>query len=156
MGPMALHAVQVEGFSEAYDSTNLAEVNALGMEPFVAERKSKPREAGGYSPREFDYDEEAAVYVCPEGKELTSNGRWHHQRESRGGRIPTDRRLKRYHIGNTICSQCPIRAQCLSVAAGRHRHGKVLYHHEHAAGPGTQPPAAAGVAGGVPITPCHS
>ena len=45
------------------------------MEPFVAERKTKPREAGGYVPREFAYDEEADVYVCPEGEELTSSGR---------------------------------------------------------------------------------
>ena len=116
-----------------YDATNLAGVEALGMEPFVAERKTKPREAGGYGPREFDYDEEADVYVCPEGQELASNGRWYHQRESRGGRTPTDRRFQRYRISNTICSQCPIRDQCLSEAARKNRHGKVLYHHEHAA-----------------------
>ena len=30
-----------------YDATNLAGVEALGMGPFVAERKTKPREAGG-------------------------------------------------------------------------------------------------------------
>ncbi|WP_116127308.1 transposase [Lewinella sp. IMCC34183] len=116
-----------------YDATNLAGVEALGMEPFVAERKTKPRDAGGYGPREFDYDEEADVYVCPEGEELTSNGRWYHQRESRGGRTPTDRRFQRYRISNTICSQCPIREQCLSAAASKNRHGKVIYHHEHAA-----------------------
>ena len=116
-----------------YDATNLARVEALGMEPFVAERKSKPRVAGGYGPREFAYDEEADVYVCPEGKELTSTGRWYHQRESRGGRTPTDRRFRRYRISNTICSQCPIREQCLSAAARKNRHGKVLYHHEHSA-----------------------
>ncbi|THH35629.1 transposase [Neolewinella litorea] len=116
-----------------YDATNLAGVEALGMEPFVAERKSKPRQAGGYGPREFEYDEEADVYVCPEGRELTSHGRWYHQRESRGGRAQTDRRFKRYRLSNTICSQCPIREQCLSEAARRNRHGKVIYHHEHAA-----------------------
>ena len=116
-----------------YDATNLAGVEALGMEPFVAERKTKPREAGGYGSREFDYDEEADVYVCPEGEELTSNGRWYNQRESRGGRTETDRRFQRYRISNTICSQCPIREQCLSAAARKNRHGKVIYHHEHAA-----------------------
>ena len=116
-----------------YDATNLTGVEALGMEPFVAERKTKPREGGGYGPREFAYDEEADVYVCPEGEELTSNGRWYNQRESRGGRIPTDRRFRRYRISNTICSRCPIRAQCLSAAARKNRHGKVVYHHEHAA-----------------------
>ena len=116
-----------------YDATNLAGVEALGMEPFVAERKTKPREAGGYGPREFDYDEAADVYVCPAGEELTSNGRWYHQRESRGGRTPTERRFQRYRISNTICSQCPIREQCLSEAARKNRHGKVIYHHEHAA-----------------------
>ena len=132
-GPPALYTGQIEGSSKAYDATNLAVLKALGMEPFVAERKSKPRAAGGYGPRGFDYDEEADVYVCPEGKELTSNGRRYHQRESRGGRIPTDRRFKRYRISNTICSQCPIREQRLSAAARKNRHGKVLYHREHAA-----------------------
>ena len=116
-----------------YDATNLAAVEALGMEPFVAERKTKPREAGGYGPREFDYDEAADVYVCPQGEELISNGRWYNQRESRGGRTPTDRRFQRYRISHTICAQCPIREQCLSPAARKNRHGKVLYHHEHAA-----------------------
>ena len=33
--------------TKAYYATNLAGVEALGMEPFVAERKTKPREAGG-------------------------------------------------------------------------------------------------------------
>ena len=32
-----------------------------------------------------------------------------------------------------MCAQCPIRGQCLSEAARKNRHGKVLYHHEHAA-----------------------
>ena len=116
-----------------YDATNLAAVEALGMEPFVAERKTKPREAGGYGPREFDYDEAADVYVCPQGEELINNGRWYNQRESRGGRTPTDRRFQRYRISHTICAQCPIREQCLSPAARKNCHGKVLYHHEHAA-----------------------
>ncbi|CAH1001705.1 IS1182 family transposase ISVsp9 [Neolewinella maritima] len=116
-----------------YDATNLATVEALGMEPFVAERKTKPRAAGGYGAREFEYKEEADVYVCPEGEELTSNGRWYQQRESRGGRTPTERRFRRYRISHTICAQCPIREQCLSEAARNNRHGKVLHHHEHAA-----------------------
>ncbi|WP_116127315.1 transposase [Lewinella sp. IMCC34183] len=36
-------------------------------------------------------------------------------------------------MSHTICSRCPIREQCLSAAARKNRHGKVLYHHEHAA-----------------------
>ena len=119
--------------AKAYDATNLTALEALGMEPFVAERKTKPREAGGYGPREFDYDEEEDVYVCPQGEELISNRRWYNKRESRGGRTPTDRRFQRYRINNTLCSQCPIREQCKSAVARKNRHGKVLYRHEHAA-----------------------
>ena len=116
-GPPALYTGQIEGSSKAYDATNLAVLKALGMEPFVAERKSKPRAAGGYGPRGFDYDEEADVYVCPEGKELTSNGRWYHQRDSRGGHIPADRHFQRHRISHKISSRCPIREQCLIAAA---------------------------------------
>ena len=64
-GPPAVYTVQDEGSSEAYDATKLTAVKALRMEPLVAERKNKPREAGGYGPWEFDYDEEGDVYVCP-------------------------------------------------------------------------------------------
>ena len=47
--------------------------------------------------------------------------------------IPTDRHFQRYRISHTISARCPIREQCLSAEARKSRHGKVLYHHEHAA-----------------------
>ena len=116
-----------------HDATNLAGVEELGMAPYVAERKERPREAGGYGAREFEYDEAADVYVCSEGQHLTSNGKWHRQRDRRRGRAETDRRFRRYRLSYTICSACPIREQCLSAAARKTRHGKVIYHHKHAA-----------------------
>ena len=118
-----------------HDATNLQGVEDLGMEPFVAERQHKPRKGkgAGYGPREFKYDEEADVYVCPEQQELTSNGKWHHQRDRRRGRKETDKRFQRYTLSFSVCGQCPLRDQCLSESARKQRHGKVIYHHEHSA-----------------------
>ena len=117
-----------------HDATNLQAVEDLGMEPFVAERKpsQRGRPDGGYGPREFEYDEDKDVYICPEGEELTTTGKWYYRRSKDGG-SGTGKRYRNYRLSNTICSRCPLRGECLlSAAARRSRHGKVITRQEYA------------------------
>ena len=117
-----------------HDATNLQAVEDLGMEPFVAERKpsQRGRPDGGYGPREFEYDEDKDVYICPEGEELTTTGKWYYRRSKDGG-LGSGKRYGNYRLSNTICSQCPLRGECLlSAAARRSRHGKVITRQEYA------------------------
>ena len=104
------------------------------MEPFVAERKAsqRGRPDGGYGPREFEYDEARNGYLCREGEELTTTGKWYYRRSKDGG-PGSGKRYGNYRLSNTICSQCPLRGECLlSAAARRNRHGKVITRQEHA------------------------
>jgi hypothetical protein len=60
-----------------------------------------------FSSKEFQYDAERDVYVCPAGKELHF-APWH----------STERQL-RYRAHAKDCNHCPFKAQCTTSTQGR-------------------------------------
>lgn len=62
-----------------------------------------------FQKNKFTYDYENDLYICPEGNELKTNGKYCHQ--SQKGR-PTCYWFKRYTLKYSVCSACPYAPEC--------------------------------------------
>ena len=87
----------------SYDSGEVH--NAMlnrGIKTYIPERKRSgtPNYEPDFDPKEFTYNEDLNLYICPAGKELRYSG----YRKK-------DRR-KRYSAKKSDCSSCPYREQC--------------------------------------------
>ncbi|NJC28532.1 IS1182 family transposase [Neolewinella antarctica] len=132
-------------FDTGYHNTDeLGAVEALGMVPYVAERRtvSRGRPDAGYAPEEFTYDEKEDAYTCPNGEQLKSSGKWY-QRKTRtrgavagagqSGRQTGGQRYQNYRLSKSVCDACPLREKCLSKSAQEQRRGQTITRQEHAA-----------------------
>jgi transposase len=93
-----------------YEGNALKECEQAGITTFVSVPKSKEAERLGiFERKQFRYDQERDLYVCPQGEELhwtkTTNDR---------------ERNKQFKIYATkACAQCPLRTQCTTSKYGR-------------------------------------
>jgi len=83
---------------------HLAELEAQGITPYVAAKRTTNNKNGGrhFQANEFDYDEDTDTLRCPAGKTLT--------------RKTTQRRQKQvvYEAREHDCQSCPLKRQCTS------------------------------------------
>lgn len=57
----------------------------------------------------FVYDEEKDAYICPENKELKSNGKWYNKDN---GKIRRPYKVKHYKLPFEVCNTCPFKFKC--------------------------------------------
>ena len=63
-----------------------------------------------FQKNKFEYKEKKDIYICPEGHELTTNGRYYEQKR-KGTTKPY--RFTRYTIKYSTCSNCPYAEACV-------------------------------------------
>ena len=73
-----------------------------------------------YDVENFKYNKQKDEYTCPEGKILTTNGRWYNKKHGK-----TLNRIKHYKTKE--CLQCPLFASCT-----RNKDGRLIERTEHA------------------------
>lgn len=132
MGTMVKRAVDILGnneFSVLYDKgyhtgSELKTAQELGVETIVAipdiSSASQAPDAA-YNVSEFTYDESKDIYICPQGHELTTNGKWYNK---------THRKhiTKVQHYKTQRCKNCPVINQCTKNTRGR---GRVIERSEY-------------------------
>jgi transposase len=72
----------------------------VGIKPQIPVWDRSTREDGTFSRADFTFDKERNVYVCPEGKPLTTTGRVH------------DGRTILYRASTRDCGACPLKPRC--------------------------------------------
>ena len=70
------------------------------IEPHIPVWDKSSRDDGIFSNADFTYDEAQAVYVCPQGHAMKTNGRVHH-----GNRLY-------YRASSLDCRRCPLKQRC--------------------------------------------
>ena len=70
------------------------------IEPHIPVWDKRSRDDGIFSNADFTYDEARAVYVCPQGHVMKTNGRVHH-----GNRLY-------YRASSLDCRRCPLKQRC--------------------------------------------
>ena len=120
-----------------HTASQLAAVEELGFEPYVAERRQvrKGQKNGSYGPEEFSYDAERDVYHCPAKQQLSTTGQLHQRRPKKSGATGTSggQRFRYYRGERAVCEACPLRDQCLSEGERKNRTGRTITRQEHAA-----------------------
>jgi hypothetical protein len=61
-----------------------------------------------YNVEHFTYDKESDCYICPQGKEMTTTGKWH---------LAKTYRFKRYTTKE--CKTCPVKPECSKAKYGK-------------------------------------
>ena len=120
-----------------HTASQLAAVEDLGFDPYVAERRQvrKGQNNSSYGPEEFSYDAEQDVYHCPAGQRLRTTGQLHQRRPKKSGATGTSggQHFRYYRGERAVCEACPLRDQCLSEGEIKNRKGKTITRQEHAA-----------------------
>jgi len=126
LGKEELNVLADCGFSE---SEQLYQCSELNLTTFVP---SKPapyeKSKGEFAKSKFSFDEEKDCYICPNNKELQTNGKWYIRKNK--GRKKT--RFKEYIMRNNGCVNCPLRQKCQtakSIEINKQRNIK-RYEHE--------------------------
>jgi hypothetical protein len=75
-------------------------VIGAGITPHIPVWDKSARDDGTFSRADFTFDKERNVYICPEGKLLTTTGRVH------------DGRTILYRASTRDCGSCPLKPKC--------------------------------------------
>jgi len=86
---------------------NIKAVEDSGIRSFMPVRDWTHNTPGSFAKKEFRYDAERNLYVCPRGEEL------HHI-----GNSYTER-VAKYRADAEACNSCPLKARCTSGRSGR-------------------------------------
>ena len=79
-----------------------------GITTYVSPKAPATKDIGLYPNSAFIYDYGNDVYICPSGKQMHTNGTWHHHSNKRKGNYPY--RFQRYTAPG--CKGCPNRHLC--------------------------------------------
>jgi len=77
------------------------------------------RKSGPFSKKAFIYNAKDDTYTCPNGKLLTTNGKWLKRKAK-------PHRFKSYTGQINICEKCPFVKDCISKARLKSRHAKKI------------------------------
>jgi transposase len=113
MAQQAQEALQVEELTVLadggyYEGNALKECEEAGVTTYVPQPESREaRRRGIFERKQFRYDQERDLYVCPQGEELRFRSVKHE-------------RNKQFKVYKTkACAACPLRAQCTTSKYGR-------------------------------------
>jgi transposase len=113
MAQQAQEALQVEELTVLadggyYEGQALKECEQAGVTTYVPQPQSREAKRRGiFEQKQFRYDQQRDLYVCPQGEEL----RFRSKKNERG---------KEFKVYKTkACAGCPLRAQCTTSKYGR-------------------------------------
>jgi len=90
------------------------------IETYVTPKTQKKEEDVRLQKKDFHYHPDQDVYVCPEGKQLKTNGKVHTKKNK--GRKPYQ--SKDYKASFSDCQNCPLRDCCLTANSVKGRRGR--------------------------------
>jgi transposase len=76
----------------------------------------------------FQYEEEKDVYICPEGKELKTNGRWY---KKNNGKLRQPYKVRHYKLPFETCHACPFGRECAGEANLNNSKGRYIERSEY-------------------------
>jgi transposase len=115
-----------KGYHSAQGLQECSENNIVTYVAFPEQTfKDKPK---GFQKKDFKYDAEKDVMICPAQQELKTKGTWHGKKGRQGHAQP---RYRLFRCSFTICSKCPFKAQCLSETNIAQRHGRTIERGEY-------------------------
>ncbi len=79
-----------------------------GINPHIPVWDKGKRDDGTFSRDDFTFDNEADVYICPDGKTLRTTGKLH------------DGKTLRYRASKFDCQHCPMKQRCCPKMPSRH------------------------------------
>jgi transposase len=93
-----------------YEGNQLKTCEDQSIEVYVAipDKSKANAEKGRFTREQFNYNPEQDCYSCPQGNPLIASGNPHQK---------NGKQLTCYKSNATICSQCPLREQCLGEKA---------------------------------------
>ena len=103
-----------------YTASELKKCSDDQVVTYVAPHVSKK---GAFSKRAFKYDSKKDCYICPNGQELTTNGKWLERKKRQ--------RYKKYSCSITICEKCPFVTDCISASRLKGRHARTIERMEY-------------------------
>ena len=110
-----------KGFDTGVELKTCAENNVL---TYVSPKsRVSPKKDTRSNKDAFFYDHEKDAYICPEKKELTSNGKWYNKNN---GKLRKAYRVKHYKLPFAICNACPCRLECAGRANLDNSKGKYI------------------------------
>ncbi len=96
-----------KGFDTGAELKTCAENN---IRTYVAPKKRvHAKKNKKFNKGQFVYDEEKDVYICPEKKELKTNGKWYNRNN---GKLRRPYKVQHYKLPFATCSACPHRMEC--------------------------------------------
>lgn len=94
-----------------HNGADIAYCERKGIRTFIPPGQQHQQKQEGFRKKDFRYDKDRDVYICPDGQELT------HELTYKKHNSKRKYRVKRY--GTSMCEGCPIRSKCTTSAAGR-------------------------------------
>lgn len=137
LSAMAIKAQEALGLEEGqltvladkgyYTGIEIQKCHEAGIETIVSAKKhANENKEERYQKRNFKYDKEKNVYICPEGQELSSNNNWY----QKGGKGRASYKVKHYKLQHKICDECPFKEECVGGRL-KYGHGKVIERSEY-------------------------
>ncbi len=125
LGREKLNVLADCGFSE---SEQLYQCSQADLTTFVPARPAPyEKSKGEFAKSKFIYDEEKDCYICPNNKELQTNGKWYIRKDK--GRKQT--RFKEYIMRNNGCVECPFRQKCQTAKSIQINKQRNIKRYEH-------------------------
>jgi len=119
MGKEKLNILADKGYHNASELKKCADDNLI---TYVAVKEhSNRRKDPEFRKNKFIYNKSKDAYICPDKKELGSNGNWYSKKG--GGKYPRTFKFQRYQSSKEVCGKCPFREKCGPFSKG---HGKYI------------------------------
>lgn len=111
-----------------YTGSEIKACHENGIETIVSPKKNaNDKKEEHFQKRNFTYKEAEDVYVCPEGHELKTNGRWYNKNSGTGRK---SYKVQHYKISYSKCNACPFKHECVESLL-KNSHGKVIERTEY-------------------------
>ena len=115
-----------KGFDTGVELKTCAENNVL---TYVSPKsRVSPKKDTRFNKGAFFYDHEKDAYICPEKRELKSNGKWYNRNN---GKPRKAYRGKHYKLPFAVCNACPHRLECAGKSNLARSKGKYIERSEY-------------------------
>ena len=126
LGQPSIKVLADKGYDTGVELKKCAAQNIL---TYVAPRqKNTSNKAAGFKKEDFVYQHDEDTYICPAGKELTSNGNWYNKNNNieRASYL-----VKVYKLPFHICNACPDKLECAGAANLKNSKGRPIERSEY-------------------------
>ena len=117
LSPMALQTKEILGVESLkviadkgyHTGEELEQCKRNDITTYVSPKSPATKDIGLYPNADFKYDPDEDVYICPQGNQMHTNGKWHHHSVSRQ-KGKSAYRFQRYTT--PACKSCKSRRSC--------------------------------------------